>query len=155
MVQCEGGNLTYVESEIKAIGAKIVLEASYGKFGRSCLHWATIHGHLSLVKKLLEAGVNVNDVDDRQWTALHFAVDRKHSSLVDLLLNTSADIEAKIEKGTPLHLVTYQDMVDIETLLDAGANINARDFRRRTPLITSVENGKVTMIDDYEAERKV
>src|SRR2546428_711052 len=49
----------------------------------------------------------VFDVDNRGWTPLHWAAERGHSQLVELLLANKADINARTNRGdTPLHLAS-------------------------------------------------
>ena len=57
------------------------------------------------VRRHLAAGVDVNCFDDEQSRPLHVAVFCGHTEVIDILLDASADVEAKGQlEGTPLHV---------------------------------------------------
>ncbi|VDP62242.1 unnamed protein product [Schistosoma curassoni] len=59
------------------------------------LLFACYHGHLELVKALLDRGVNVSVTDKNHWTALHWAAQQCHADIVEVLLDYGASIYAK------------------------------------------------------------
>jgi ankyrin repeat protein len=100
--------------------------------GCTLLHRACYIGHLDVVKVLVERGANVNitDVADE----LLFQELRLQVNCVDML--------SKYKDGnTPLHLAAlFDDRTDIATLLlDHGANVNAQNNMRATPLAFALE----------------
>ena len=69
------------------------------------LHHAAAFGPPQMVRDLLKAGANVNAVDSRSLTALHFAVATEYPSpeICESLLKAGADINARDNNGeTPL-----------------------------------------------------
>lgn len=86
----------------------------------------------SRVKKLLEEGVNANELGEQGLAPLHVAVSQSTSQiLVQLLIEKGADIETK-SKGsgsTPLSIAveSCSDLNTISALIDAGADINSTD----------------------------
>jgi len=69
-------------------------------------------------------------------TPLHIAAGRGYKSVVELLIESKADINAKNGQGqTPLHIAAAfgHDSV-VELLLARGADIGAKDGNARTPL---------------------
>ena len=95
-------------------------------------------GKIKEVKKHLAAGANV---DARR--ALHEATDRGHKEVVELLIATSADVNAKNQWGrTPLHQAVVRGHKEIvELLLANGADVNAKNDRGWTPLHLAVSGG--------------
>merc|ERR1712098_157071 len=83
--------------------------------------------------------LNVDDEDYDGWTALHCAVREKSPEIANALIEAKVSLEAKTWHGsTALHLAAlanYNDNLKIgRMLLDAGADVNARDNYQRTPL---------------------
>jgi ankyrin repeat protein len=66
---------------------------------------AALRGHVRILKKLLDGGVDVNVQDTRgtPWnrTALMHAAEKGHLKAVDLLLNAGANVDAR-DKGIPI-----------------------------------------------------
>ena len=69
---------------------------------------------MSLVKILYETNkIDVNDVDDEQWTALHWASKNGHFDIMEYLIKLPCiDINVKQKDGVYilffLHLFTFQ-----------------------------------------------
>ena len=116
---------------------------------------ACFHGHWRLVEFLLESGADVNRADaDNGETPLHAALSKanrwKYTPLVRLLLERGADPKCATIPGretgsfmrdcrtkgeTPLHrAAAFGNEEDIEALLAAGAQIDAKDANGETPL---------------------
>ena len=95
---------------------------------------AASQGKIKEVKKYLAAGANV---DARR--ALHEAVDRGHKEVVELLIATSADVNAKNQWGrTPLHQAAVRGRKEIvELLLANGADVNAKGDSGGAPLLSA------------------
>jgi ankyrin repeat protein len=100
---------------------------------------------LSLVRSLLERGVNVNTQDRDQNTPLHLAMEHGFNKVAQDLLEGRAVPNMKNKKGkTPLHLLLereYDDHDDVndalvpgQLLLEYGADVNAQDEGNTTPL---------------------
>lgn len=57
------------------------------------LHCAALDGNLKCVQHLLNAGADVNAVDEGGCTPLHVAAERGYEAVVNLLLEKGASIE--------------------------------------------------------------
>lgn len=72
------------------------------KGGPAALDTAAFKGDLEEVKKLLEAGADINIVDAKGWTPLHDAVIQGHTAIVKLLIAAGANVNAQDnEERTP------------------------------------------------------
>ena len=111
--------------------------------GGTPLHMAMQHNKLEDVKKLLDAGADVNAKDWKGWTLLHWAARKNTVEVAKLLIHNGADVNAKEEDGrTPLHWAAFSNASDTAKLLiEGGANIKAKDVGGRTPLhVTALGN---------------
>lgn len=103
--------------------------------------------HLAVVRLDLQAlylfhklGVNVNQKDSHDRTALHMTTEARERGKSPLILNTllgmGADVDARDKRHrSALHLATTrQELGMIDRLLRAGARVNVRDSDDQTPL---------------------
>jgi ankyrin repeat protein len=107
------------------------------------LHDAVRAGDRAAVQSAIEAGADVNEAD--AWgTPLDIAVSKGSDEIVQLLIDAGADIEGATSLGAggehPLHLTAARVALanTARLLIARGAQLNARDARGRTPLITAV-----------------
>lgn len=100
------------------------------------LEWASIHGLVSVIKKLLERNVDMYPVSVAGWNALHNAVHYRHRGVVKTLLDAGFDHSIRKKGGDAvIHEVSYQGDYDIlQLILDAGCDISLRGSRQRTAL---------------------
>lgn len=89
----------------------------------TALEVATQNGRLSIVKKLLANGANVNAKQDDGWTSLMTAADVGNIQIVQALLDAGADVNARTNNGrTARNIAKKNRLKDIEELLKkAGA----------------------------------
>jgi|GEM_PF-7022133 len=119
------------------------------KDGLTPLMRTTIMGHKTAVQTLLDVGANVDHKNEKQKTALMYAVVRAISSrgneieIVQMLLGAGAKVDEKDEDGdAPLMLIAKNtDLTNnkhkqfVKALLNAGATVDVRDNLERTPLM--------------------
>ena len=93
---------------------------------RSPLHYASCKGDINAITSLLNAGADVNQIDQNGATALHCASWYGHTNIVRLLCDHGAQVNlAKINGDTPLHIAQSKNHVEIiQLLIDAGARAN-------------------------------
>jgi ankyrin repeat protein len=84
-------------------------------FGKYFPDWTSLHvlaffGITGKARRLIEQGADVNDCDNQLGvTPLHCAVHRGHEEMVEMLLNSQANINATCKKGkTILHIAGEQ-----------------------------------------------
>lgn len=92
------------------------------------------------VRFLLDAGVNVNEkrlTSESDNTALHVAAETGNLAILRLVLNAGADVKIEIIYGaTALNhaLLNRRDFHIIETMIEAGSDVNSRTKRGTSPL---------------------
>mmetsp|Transcript_26063 Transcript_26063/g.42509 ORF Transcript_26063/g.42509 Transcript_26063/m.42509 type:complete len:387 (+) Transcript_26063:49-1209(+) len=141
-VAVERGNAEIVKL---LVNAKAKLNAKDSK-GLTPLSIAVMKGHgeyysdTSLMMPLLDAGAEVNAVNNRHQTALLLAVWDPHA--VQLLLKHNADVNVADENGTtPLMAALEEKEVEplvVEYLLEAKADVNVK-LNHSTPLHLAVK----------------
>jgi hypothetical protein len=105
---------------------------------RPALMRAVMRNDPEKIAALIKAGVLLDETDEGE-TALHWAVSRRHTEIVVMLLEAGANPNVPDNDGyTPLHDVA--EMGDcqpagimLKALLAAGADTNLREKNGRTP----------------------
>jgi len=110
--------------------------------GRTALHLTSMNGHKTIAQLLLKKGATIDARDKYLQSALHIAAQNRECEAVVRLLLKRANIEAKDWKGlTALHLAAGSRGCEaiVKLLLKKGADINAKDNNRKTPLLWATE----------------
>lgn len=104
-------------------------EDSHNEATLEAIHDCAREGEIDNLRKYIGNGVSVNLKDSEGRTPLHWAVDRGHANIVELLLNNHADVNAKDNEGqTPLHYAAMCDREDIaELLVKRNADRDVKD----------------------------
>lgn len=114
---------------------------------RTPLHWAATNGYLELGRILLSQShqrkPNINAVQNRGKTALHFASLNNREDFVDLLINNGASLDPKSDgQWTPLINAADKGHAGVVgKLLAAGAKVNAQTSTHMTALHWAASNG--------------
>jgi len=93
-------------------------------------------GDTASIKKLLDAGYDIDEKNNIGVTALMFAAMRGEFDAVKLLIKRGAAVNTQSKEGlTALHAASFNGQTKIvQFLLDNGANINLRDKNGNTAL---------------------
>jgi ankyrin repeat protein len=157
------GNVEIVKIICKVEGIDLNLK---DVFGYTPLHLACYSTHENrdeVIKTLLSCKEIDANVSARErgynLTALHLAVKARSKDVVDALLNTNIDVDARSSGGwTPLHLAVKEKQANeeakyiIRTLIkyinrNCPETINTPNEDRKTPLHTSVESRDYELVD--------
>jgi ankyrin repeat protein len=121
------------------------------KMGQTALHRAAKKEYLNISERLINAGANINEVDENGNTPLLLVSLMGAAKAVKMLLrNEKIDIHAKNfhHDQTALHIATIGGYPDIvQMLIDAGANVDEVDNSGRTPFLLASSNGHIQIAD--------
>ena len=109
-----------------------------GASGSTPLELTAASGRVECLKTLLHHGAHINSTDDNNSTALIPAAYFGHMACVEALLeHETVDIHARDkDKDQAVHLASRAGHNDILVLLiEKGADVSAKGFKGRTPLL--------------------
>ena len=90
----------------------------------------TIEQKLIEIRRLIDAGVNVNASDNRGWTALIFAAMMNHLEIVRVLKEAGADVNARNNRGESAltYAITMKNTGVVRYLIENGSIINNNEL---------------------------
>jgi ankyrin repeat protein len=126
------------------------------------IHTAAKDGDTDEVAALLSMDNRLTRThDDDGWTPLHLAAHYGHADTVSLLLHNNAPVDIRSTNqmaNTPLHAALAGRRGDVaKVLIDAGADVNARQHGGWAPLHSAAANGdrdSVELLIARGADRK-
>jgi ankyrin repeat protein len=111
-------------------------------------------GEISAVQRMLAAGADVNSRDDEEGTLLMLAAHEGDMPMVKALIESGADVNACDELGWgPLAKAVYNPEMNcgfvevVETLINAGANIEAAVGYGVRPLMLAAGYGETEVVE--------
>ncbi len=131
-----------------------LLDISKHKEGATALHHAVLD--VNLVKRLISHKANVNSLDIRGLTPLHWAVYSGAKEVAEILITHGANINAQaIDGRIPLHIAAERGHEDvIKLLLKEGADITAKDKQNQTPLDYAKGHPEITSLLDISKHKE-
>ena len=113
--------------------------------GKNCLHIAASKGHFNLCKTLIEKiNFNVHMVDNKKWTALHYAAQKGSYELMNYFIAKGTDVLLKTKDGLNcLHIAASNGHLNLcKTLInEINFDVNIADDEGRTALYCSAQSG--------------
>ncbi|CAD5117061.1 DgyrCDS5882 [Dimorphilus gyrociliatus] len=126
------------------------------RYGCTPLHFAAMRGNEVATVELLSCpSIDIEIEDKQKVRALHLAVAHSEKYIVELLIESGAQLGCKDEdEGTPLHLACMEGNCEIAEMIINKANntfgwpialqlIQDTDMEQNTPLHLAVENGSL------------
>jgi ankyrin repeat protein len=116
------------------------------------VHVAAKHGDTDEVAALLSMDNRLTrSFDADGWSPLHLAAHYGHSAIVELLLHNNAPVDLRSTNqmaNTALHAALAGRRAEVvKILLDAGADVDAKQHGGWTPLHSAAANGDRAMVD--------
>ncbi|WCR59223.1 MAG: hypothetical protein PG978_000659 [Wolbachia endosymbiont of Ctenocephalides felis wCfeF] len=106
----------------------------------------------SLDELLENSFKNINKIDEKGRTILHYAAGISDEQIVKLLIEKGiADVNAKDTNGhTPLHLaIAERRLANVRELIRSGADVNAEEYGNKcTPLHLACMIGEVGVVKE-------
>ena len=100
-------------------------------------------GRLDLVERALDRGAKPTAADAGGYTALHYAAQRNHAAVCNLLLNRGALVNASACGATPLHRAAHAGAKDaVAVLLARGGDPSAVDTSFASALPLAVDKAR-------------
>jgi len=118
--------------------------------GWSLLHLAVFFGHAALAEFLIKRGADLDAVSRNPManTPLHSAVAGRRIAAAKLLLQAGADVNARAQGLTPLHLAAHAGHEPlVELLLAYGADAKVRDAQGQTAAALAADQGHTAVAD--------
>jgi len=132
----------------RAIVLALMLASANGALAQSDVADAAMQGDTDTVRRLLQAGAEVNSSQSDGATALHWAAYHGNAELAELLLQAGATPAAANRNGsTPMWLAANQgDAAMLATLLEGGADANEELPLGRRPLMLAARSGVLAAV---------
>ena len=153
---CSKGDVELVNEYISKSKDVLFLVNQKDSFMNTPLHIASSHGHLDIVKILVENDANVNVLNYRKMTPLHFSSMFGYIELTKVLLNTKVSINEQDQTGaSALAYACAKGHKEIAKLLiDNGADIYSKmrflEFDGHTdtlePIYFACKNGHLEIV---------
>jgi len=118
--------------------------------GGSALISAATRGDLEMVNALLQGGADVNQKDEKRFTALLRALQNDREEIANILVaRPELDVNAQGEGGANalISFVARQRVPAVQDLLNRGANVNLPDSEGDTALNIAVQRGNVELVN--------
>ncbi|XP_013860192.1 inversin [Austrofundulus limnaeus] len=116
------------------------------KYGGTALHAASLSGHVSTVKLLLENGATVDSLDVMKHTPLFRACEMGYKDVILTLIKGGARVGlVDVDGHTALHWAALGGNAEVcQILMENGIGPNVQDHAGRTPLQCAAYGGYIT-----------
>lgn len=105
--------------------------------------------NLSELRRIVLGGMSVNQTDEDGKPAVAYAAELNRYYLIDFMAENGGNLNARTEdrRETALMMAASSGALEsVETLLEAGADLNAEDRSGETALMKAVRNGHFRVV---------
>ncbi|XP_072287694.1 inversin [Pyxicephalus adspersus] len=115
------------------------------KYGGTALHAASLSGHISTIRIILQHGAQVDAADVMKHTPLFRACEMGHREVIYTLVEGGAKVHLVDKDGrSPLHWAALGGNANVcQILIENNINPNAQDYEGRTPLQCAAYGGYI------------
>lgn len=115
----------------------------------TALHWAVEDRNTEVVRKLIEKGANVNQLDSSQRTTLYQPAVNGDIEITKILVKNNADVNAEdLARLTALYNAAANGHEEVaKYLMENGADVKRNGTLKLTPLHLAVANVDKAMVD--------
>jgi len=101
---------------------------------------SAFNNNFDSVRRISETGANINESDQRSYTALHYASASDNLQIAGYLLDQGADANYQDKYGsTAMHWASFEgNEQTVQLLVEHGANMNIPNYEGETPLTLSI-----------------
>ncbi|XP_068697924.1 transient receptor potential cation channel subfamily A member 1 homolog [Montipora foliosa] len=144
-----------VDSEVNAVVAPLTMALSAESVAQGDANHSygmqipTEESSESLIVYLVEQGSDVNVRDNYGMTPLHHAASKGNlTAVIELLQCKEIKVDELDASGsTPLHCAATEGVAEVvKALLDAGADVRAKDSEKMTPIHFACSDGKIDTV---------
>ncbi|XP_072316501.1 B-cell lymphoma 3 protein homolog [Eucyclogobius newberryi] len=117
--------------------------------GMSSLHLAVLHGHKDLATILLNAGADINAMDNKSGQSpLMHAVESNNVNMAHFLIENGCDVNSQsYSRNTALHSACGRGQEDtVRLLLKNGADSGLKNYHNDTPVMVTTNKKIVDLI---------
>jgi len=129
---------------LKELGADI---ESKDPFGRTAIFYAAKLGHIDAIIALKDIGANIRATDTYGNNAIDIAAKDDNPEIIVAIYKAELDVAIAPNRATALHIVAqYGKINSISALIQAGADVNAKDNEGKTAFHYATEKGQIDVI---------
>lgn len=119
--------------------------------GATALIWAAAFGNAEVVQTLLNNGAQAELQDNNGMSPLMWAAGFGDAARIQMLVDAGANLETQDYNGGATPLIwatrTARNAENMNALIKAGANLEARNTMGMTPLLTAAARGSVDKVE--------
>uniref|UniRef100_A0A7S0N614 Ankyrin repeat domain-containing protein n=1 Tax=Pyramimonas obovata TaxID=1411642 RepID=A0A7S0N614_9CHLO len=142
------------DGDVEAVGKGMKEDPPPSEEHLAVALWAAAcNGNEAVAKLLVDAGADLEYIDDTEFTALLWAVESSEPEIVGLLIEAGADVNAITGTGATALIMASDlsnptaDLKIIQTLIKAGADVNKADSQGATALAFAAEAGNLQAVN--------
>lgn len=116
---------------------------------------AAAKGDTATILQLIADGANINITNEKGWTPLVMAAFNQHMETVKVLVGAGADLNHQSVNGTTVFMYAKTKVMEtgeyslLDYLLQKGAEINTRDFKKEWTVLQYVQDIGHTEMERY------